>query len=979
MGAVATKAVTMVYQWRSKFMLTSYVMGAGMSASEVSALLKGDAEAAPVAPFVGRERERRLLAGLIDSVDGGGAAALILGEPGMGKTSLLGFAAAKARQRGTAVLTVVGVESEALLAFAGIADLLRPLREYMGRLPVTQRQALEVCLALSDGPAHGPLAACAGTLGVLAAASEDSPLVIVVDDFQWVDAESAQILLFVARRLATEHIVMVLAVREEPDASLPVTNLPVLHLTGLSPAECAELAKRQGIAVARSVLQSLVETTGGNPLAVVEHQRLAMASSGTSDRGTASSEPSALHASLERTWGRLVEQMSDESRTALFVGAADHETKGHYAARALDSLGISLGSLEPAERLGLVKCVNGEIHLRHPLLRSVVFARTPLASRVAVYRALADAADGYLRTWYLAAAATGPDEAVAAALMAASSNARERNGFGASARILRRAAELTDGNLLRAERLVQAAHDAQLAGDAHAAVAWCEEALRLRRDPAFVAEVERIAGRARTWMGKPSHAFDSLVRAAAMVRPIDAGRAAQVLAEATAPAAMQGHANLMRQVAEQVEDIWNESVEVAETATATVLVMVAEAFVLSGELHRAEPYLRRAATLLHSNPISEIEGLGFLAQSLTWIERYTDARQYLGALLEAGRRMASPSILSFALTVSAEVGWWTGQWAAAYADATEALQWSEEHAQPGLVGYSLSLLARIEASRGDREVCEAHVGRARREIEPHGVGCLPVYSSAELGLAALSAGDLATAIDNLERAWELSCRERVGNPNVVPMAGDLVEALARAGERDRCRDVTRWLDERAEVTGLAYPRAAAYRARGILAVDVAEAQRWFAESIASLRAGGPIPFEEARTLLCRGEALRRARHPAAARPFLQRALAVFDGLGARAWSARAGAELAASGGKGRHTWPTTGAGGELDRLSPQELQVARAAGRGLNNTEVAAVLFVSRKTVEAHLTRVYRKLAVRSRTELALVLHAHGISDLHTH
>jgi tetratricopeptide (TPR) repeat protein len=662
--------------------------GFGMGASDASAALSRRADAAPLGPLVGRERERRLLAGLIDAADGGGAAAVILGEAGMGKTSLLELVGALARRRGMAVVALRGVEPEAVLPFAAIADLLLPLRDHMGRLPATQRQALEVCLALRPGPAHGPLAACAGALGVLAAASEDRPLVVTVDDFQWVDAESAQILLFVARRLAPEHIVMVLAVREEPDASLPATNLPMLRLTGLSEAECAELARRHGITVSQAALRSLVESTGGNPLAVVEHLRTAAGGAGA--RAAEDSGTPALHASLERTWGRLLEQVPDDTRTALFVIAADHGAGGSHTAGALDRLGVSLQSLAPAERLGLIRYVDGEVHLRHPLLRSVVFARTPLATRVRAFEALAGAADGYLRTWYLAEAATGPDEALASALAAASGNARERNGFGASARILRRAAELTDAGPLRADRLLQAAHDAHLAGDAHAAVAWCEEALKHRSDPAFVVDVERVAGRARTWMGDPSRAFDRMVRAAAMVRQVDARRAAQVLAEATAPAAMQGHAGLMRQVAEQVEDVWNDSAEVAEAATATVLVMVAEAFVLTGELHRAEPYLRRAAKLLVSNPLSEIEGVGFLAQSLTWIERYAEARQHLAALQEAGRRLASPSILSFALTVSAEVGWWTGRWAAAYADATEALQWSEEHAQPGLIGWTSS-------------------------------------------------------------------------------------------------------------------------------------------------------------------------------------------------------------------------------------------------------------------------------------------------
>jgi DNA-binding CsgD family transcriptional regulator len=215
----------------------------------------------------------------------------------------------------------------------------------------------------------------------------------------------------------------------------------------------------------------------------------------------------------------------------------------------------------------------------------------------------------------------------------------------------------------------------------------------------------------------------------------------------------------------------------------------------------------------------------------------------------------------------------------------------------------------------------------------------------------------------------------MNNPNVVPMAGDLAEALARVEDRHRCTQILNWLDERAEATGLAYPRGAGCRARGILATDPEEAQRLFAASLAALDEVGPIPFEQARTLLCSGEALRRNRRPVAAREPLHEALVLFESLGARPWAARARAELAASGVKHQRATYWFDRHNGLQELSPQELQVARIAGRGQNNVEVAAALFVSRKTVEAHLTRVYRKLGIRSRTELARILLANGIAD----
>jgi tetratricopeptide (TPR) repeat protein len=274
------------------------------------------------------------------------------------------------------------------------------------------------------------------------------------------------------------------------------------------------------------------------------------------------------------------------------------------------------------------------------------------------------------------------------------------------------------------------------------AVAWCEEALEQRFDPVFAAEAELVLGRARTWQGEPWQSFYGLVRAAANIEPIDAGRAIALLAEATLPAALVGRVDVMRHIAQQAEKLW-EDTDIAEgDASLTTLAMVAEAFVMAGELDRAAIYLDRAETLLPSaDPVAEQQGIVFLAQGDIWTERYERGRLRLGTVVDCGRRMGAPAMLSLALGLSSELGWWTGQWAPAVADATESLQWAQELNQAGLIGYSLSQLSRIEAARGDRERCEAHVERARRDVEPRGVGCLAVYNLAALGLCALSCGE----------------------------------------------------------------------------------------------------------------------------------------------------------------------------------------------------------------------------------------------
>ena len=925
--------------------------------------------------IVGRDHERRLLRGVVESLKVGGGAVVVQGEPGMGKSSLLQVVADYASHQGVSAHMLRGTESEAVLPFAAITDLLWPLREHLTTLPAIQRQALEVCLALSTGPPHGPLAVCAGTLGVLTAAADQRPLVVLVDDLQWLDAESAQILLFVARRLATERLAMVFTMRAEPDLAPLDTGLPTLSLRPLSTDECAQLAALKGVAIGPHTLASLLDSTGGNPLAVLEHLR--MFGEGCLDaRSWIGREVPGLHHSLERTWGRLFDQLPEDARIALFVVVADHDAGGRHSARALETLGLSLASISPAERFGLVARMADGIRLRHPLLRSVVTTRTPLAGRVSGYRALAEVADGYRRSWYLAAAALAPDETIASALVSAADDARQRNGVWASARTLHRAAELTVDPTVRAERLLQAAYDAHLAGDSRRSVAWCEEALKYKDDPRFAVDVQRVAGAALTWMGEPAQAIERMTASATRARAHDLTRSAQILAEAISPAFMQCELHLVRDIAEQVEDIWQGSTEAARAASPTALAMVAAAFSLSGDLHRARVYMRKAGELLSSsNLVEELLGAAFHALTLTQCERYSEARHQLTTLVHAARRLASPTILAFALAVSAEIGWWSGHWTTAYADATEALQWASENGQPGLLGYGLSMLARIDAARGERESCQARVDQLRREVQPRGIGCMPVYSYAAVGLVALSTGELSDAAAQLQQAWDLSFRQGMNNPNVVPMAGDFAEALARVEENDRCTQILTWLDERAQTTGLAYPRAAAYRVRGILATEPEDAQSLFAASLATLDEVGAIPFEQARTLLCSGEAMRRNQRPAAARGPLNRALEIFDGLGARHWAARARAELAASGVKDQRVPMANTAAMRFKELSPQELQVARVAALGQNNIEVAAALFLSRKTVEAHLTRVYRKLGIRSRTQLARILLANGIAD----
>jgi DNA-binding CsgD family transcriptional regulator len=280
-------------------------------------------------------------------------------------------------------------------------------------------------------------------------------------------------------------------------------------------------------------------------------------------------------------------------------------------------------------------------------------------------------------------------------------------------------------------------------------------------------------------------------------------------------------------------------------------------------------------------------------------------------------------------------------------------------------------LARIEAARGEDAGCDEHLRRARRTTAETGNGCLDVYVGAVLGLAALTRGDPGAAVDHLETAWERTVAGGMRLPGLVPFAVDLAEAHVRCGHDDRARELIASLEERWAATGIVYAAAGAHRCRGIMASDAAAACREFTAA-RELHAALPMPFELARTGLCEGEALRRFRHVVEARTVLREARRAFETLGAAPWADRATAELLAGGGRGRAI-PYEPAG--LAALTPQELQIARSVADGKNNSEAAASLYVSRKTVEAHLTRVYRKLGVRSRVELTRLLLSAGAAD----
>ena len=434
------------------------------------------------------------------------------------------------------------------------------------------------------------------------------------------------------------------------------------------------------------------------------------------------------------------------------------------------------------------------------------------------------------------------------------------------------------------------------------------------------------------------------------------------------PIAMSGDVNRCFEAATR-----SEALIPGELASFHGRVMTAAAFLLHGAMDEARHRLELAELLRPDvDPVSEQHALAIMAEVYWWLEDFEAAKRLITSIIELLRQRGASAALAFSLTIRGDVGFRTGQWSSAYADDAEALQWAEEMQQLSMIGYSLVAMARIEAARGQRGLCEEHIDLSLRRTGPSGTDSLLVYQAAALGLSAMTHGEPDVAVEHLENAWQLATRFGLGHPGVVPFVADLVEAHIRCGHAERAEQLLEWLEDRGDAMGLVYAAAAAHRCRGLLAQGVDEALSEFTAAHAA-HARCSVPFELARTLLCQGEVLRRARHLMDARKVLREAHRIFEGLGARPWADRVARELVASGARDRR--PAQDACAGLDELTPQELQIARAVAGGKNNCEVSAALFVSRKTVEAHLTRIYRKLGIHSRVELTRVLLASGITD----
>ncbi|GGU91143.1 transcriptional regulator [Actinomadura cremea] len=858
--------------------------------------------------------------------DGSGGAVVLRGEAGAGKTALLDAAAA--RGGAMRVLRTTGVEPESDLAFAALHRVLWPVTGSLDALPGPQRDAVSAALGLSARGTGDRFLLGAGVFSLLAEAAAPDGLICVVDDLQWVDRASADALLFAARRLGTERIAMLFAVRGDA----PVRGVPLtVDVRGLPESAAAELLESRHGALPAQVARDLVALTRANPLALGEiAARLTPAQLAGrvplpdpppggarlfGDRVAALSAPARLVALIA-----AVEAGLDQVLQAADRLLAERNAAGRDGRTALAEL----------EEAGLADVSGMSVRFRHPLVRSAVHEAAAPADVRRAHAVLAELTEGDRRARHLAGAALGRDERVAGALVAAAERARDRGGYGTAATALARAAELTPEPRARAVRLKDAAAAAWLGGRPGQAESLLAEAReQAGGDAALALETARLRGRFELNSGNAAEA----------VRILSAGDDLDMLADAVEAASFVGDTaaivELSRRAAAHPEGFLRDAV----TGIGLTLdgdpagpVSLRRALARAGGLADAAEHLWATAAA------SALLDWDLAAEMATRAGRVARVSGMAGQL---------PVVLEFVATAERIAG----RPARSRAVSEEGLALAREAGYENTVAAHLANLAVLAALRGEEESCERHAREALAIAVPHRVGLHAGTAAYARALLDLCLGRHAAAHDRFTAI--AAAGPGAGHPTVVRRsAPDRVEAAVGAGDEAAARAALAAYERWAAHAASPESDALLARCRGL----VGASEDAFGEAL-RLHTN---PFEAARTALLLGERLRRAQRPGEARPHLRTAWETFERAGARPWARRAQDELRAAGESGQAPPPAV-----LDALTPQELRIADLVADGLSSRQIAARLFLSPRTVEYHLYKIYPKLGIGSRTELA--------------
>jgi DNA-binding CsgD family transcriptional regulator len=901
--------------------------------------------------FLDRTGEREALAQLLARVHDGQSGVLVVrGEAGIGKTALLRYAARQAS--GFRVAQVTGVEAEMELPFAGIHQLCMPLLDKLDALPHPQQDALNVALGLASGDVPDRFLVGVAVLGLLSTAAEERPLLCLVEDSQWLDDASGLILGFIARRLLAESVAIVVAVRE-PNGRPDFDGLPELLLRGLAEEDARTLLIRAVPGrLDDRVRDRIVAETGGNPLALLDlpRGRSAAELAGGFELLPATDLPRHLEDRYLQRTGELPEA----TRRLLLLAAAEPIGDATLVWRAAERLGIDRSSLAPAEDAQLVE-LGARVRFRHPLVRSAVYRAAVLSERRAAHRALAEATDPDTdpdsRAWHRAHAAVGVDEEVATELERSAGRARARGGAAAAAAFLAHAAELTPDPAERGRRALAAAQAKFDAAASDAALELLATAELAPLDELQRARLERLRAEIAFARTRGGDAPALLLHAAQRLESLDAAMARETHLEAMAAAMFAGRLGHEPGV--------RDAAEAALTAPPAPQPPRAIDLLLDGLATRFTegysaglPPLRKAL-----DAFADLDGLTARDARWLWLacrlaqDLWDDDLWHVLATrgLRAAREAGALSVLPIAATYRASLHVHAGEFRAASSLIEEADAITQATAMAPLKYASLMLAA----WRGDEADCLELIEAGRLEATARGEGMGLGVIEWATALLYNGCGRYAEALAAAERCCE---HDDVGL--YAWSLVELIEAGIRSGARGATPGALDRLSERTQASGTDWALGIEASSRALLS-DISDAEPLYREAVERLsRTRGVVHLARARLLY--GEWLRRENRRVDAREQLRAAHDIFSGIGAEGFAERARHELAATGETARKR-TDEGRG----TLTPQEAHIARLARDGLSNPEIGAQLFISPRTVQYHLRKVFLKLDITSRNQLS--------------
>lgn len=874
--------------------------------------------------ILGRELEQKELLTFLADAEIGAGALVVRGSPGIGKTALINDALNSIADRAL-VVRIRGIASEVSFPYGAVAEVCGALTERLDPLPAPQRAAIQHLLSIAGGVASSPLTIATAVLSILSVRREGEgarATVLVIDDAQWLDPESGRVLAHVARRAVGKCSIIVGVTDPAPG---DLAGLPTLSVGPLTSDASRALLRRNAAGFAPHLREALLQAAEGNPLALVQLPAAVRAQGVPVGPATA---VALVPAGLGDVFDSRLDLLDADVQLALLVVAASGREGSATIFRALTYLGLDLSALERAEADGLISIDGQSVSFSNPLLRTALHARATGPQRRRAHEALAAVTHGAERAWHLADAAIGTDAAAADALADAADEAVASGAFWTAADAWRRSAELTPTNGPTSARLVRATEAAQLSGRNELADVLCRQVLTVATDP-----VDRLR------VLKATAGVDLITRTYAESSDLTA----EILANASADPELAAAALLWKAMQAQQDFLWDE----ARRLTALATQVAGHDFPYTSATTEALLGNRTPGLAAIGTPPRPGDGAPILL--LVYLERFGDVIDlfhrnpaFHDTRFSLPARMVSLGIAQFVSgdLDNAEASFMNAVDSASFSGAVVTARRSSL-----FLSRSLAMRGRFDEAR--HALDRNGTFKASDKAHTMDIEC-------GRGFIELSVGNPVAAVTHLRHTQDLFLELGMRNPSQLPWAFDLVEAAVRAGDPTTAADACEWLQGSAEQSGSVSARALACAAEAFLAEGCDD--DGFRRALA-IDESDPRPFHAARIKLLWGSRLHRANRRNEAREQLRGSKEGFDAIGAFAWAEKAVAELRAAG----ESVPRR----DRDELSPQELAVAAKAATGATVKSIAAELFLSAKTVEGHLSAVYRKLGVTGRVALA--------------